>query len=1173
MFAARAQFDPTDSALPGLILQNVLKWVAPGINDPDRKCSDFTFTFDVISPFEDNVIQLLNVSSGVIADLPYNDSTTVCLYDGLQMLLNAPELDQTAINESLTQLGDLYDDVIYQLNNDSELFFEQLRNVTRDLTDAEVEIPEETIDIIEEIYNAFDNGTLYELVQDFLTNNFPQFPFNILSTNNAQEVDFYDLGTMYVHDSNGNLFLETGLTLTPGGTWFLFTTGKPDCESHELSVRALLDSEPGSKIGYVWSFTDSLFSNVVFGIGPANISFCLSPGSFEGFDIPGTFCSFGSDSIFPDAEKGFLTDVTLTDMSSGRVLFQKDNTTFLLESVNATESYEELLELINMCHAVDLAPENQCNIEGGNLLKLSFFEIPFEVRDSIQWTISKIDTDSGNLTHIRSGKGTDGCGVCVECGTYIAELQNCDGTGTGGGFWLFTQDLNVEDLTPLLQTFTYAATQRLEVECPAALPSAPTVAECDYNFVRIDAVFDTDNVPEENLITVVDMEEGQVVKASTEGFTYCLDVSKTYTVNIIDCGGNGICCSNGYGNFALLLQESTLLDSVGSFGYFHSFYITQDILAPLASAFPSISPTIAPTTFEEEFVEVVVTPSQLDIDGVFEVAVFSKTNRERVVVVDVIWNSPFFRWFGKGNTTVIDGIGCTIVTVTLENVIDINQVLVQATLIPIPAYEQNASFAFLNRTARSNVQVPTGDGFIYEIDEPLPDYVCYSPSAAPSADPSVEPTVSPTLSPTLLEESIDIRVFPLQIENTEKENFEVAVLVSNVFTDRIVLIEVAFSANQYSIYSRGSTAISSGASCVIVTVANIQEALQGTQVLNAYILPASFDSNTDNAMDEATGYDFADIVVGSTFSYSIDEPLPNDVCYAPTAAPSASPTPMPTFAQDSVIYRVAPTQIVRTSGTNFEVAIYQESNVPRVLVVDIVGPSPGFNWFGKGVAYTTVGDPCVVLNVTISFPISNTVNAVTLSAYLVSQADYDSNPSNAWSKATANKKVSVTVGSEFLPTQEPLSPAVCFPPTMAPVVAPTSSPTTFAVEFVRIDIAPTQISRTNEDRFDVGISYQLNLERYIVFDILSSNGATWYGGFATIVQDGQDCLIGSATIRVTIPSQTTQLRFQAMAVPVSAYESNPASAWRSRVATDSKTVAAGSSITRSYTEPLQSCQV
>lgn len=574
------------------------------------------------------------------------------------------------------------------------------------------------------------------------------------------------------------------------------------------------------------------------------------------------------------------------------------------------------LLLCSGCFLAD-ALDNECQRNLKAFFHVSFSDIAHSDAEVIYWKLIKVDEDTSTSITLNEGTANDACGLCVDSGSYVFIVQSGNETGLAGG----TCEVFIDGTSQgTCDAFTIATS--FDFTVTVDLTRAPTVSPliCPFNFKQLDVIIELDDKPEEALATLVDMSDGTVIASANGGFSVCIDLIGNYSINLIDCGGDGYCCENGYGNYAFLFDESVLLDTGGKFNFYKGFYLTEEFLSDYLITFPSAEPSLAPssapsatpTTFAFESIEIVVTPTVIGegVSASFQIAAITRLNFDAYIVVEALSND-FKTKYGNGSIFAPDETTCAVVTVQLFQPIPTTEttIKIRALVVPVDAFESDeATSVFLQR--QSDVDTASsGASFVYRVSEPLdPNFACFapptiapssepslapssSPSAAPVADPIPPPTTAPTASFQF--PVVEISLFPSNIP-IGNSTFDVAVFVQQ--NDPGIILVDLLDDSYSPLYGSGHINATNGESCQIITVTTttaVPSSSSGLRLRAALIPLNVWDVNPSFSGQIAS--DQVSTSIG-TLDYPGDftVPLPDFVCYtliSPTSSPTLLPPP------------------------------------------------------------------------------------------------------------------------------------------------------------------------------------------------------------------------------------------------------------------------------------------
>ncbi|KAL7467743.1 hypothetical protein ACHAXS_007980 [Conticribra weissflogii] len=194
--------------------------------------------------------------------------------------------------------------------------------------------------------------------------------------------------------------------------------------------------------------------------------------------------------------------------------------------------------------------------------------------DQSEWSLTRRENDDSIATIASGGslgpKEKHIIEDCVEPGVYTFHVSDSGGNGLGeagtGGYYVIANGLKLG-----VSSFFFH-----DEEMTFELPFNGDEFDGDKDTACADDFFlaiKTDDKPEETRWNVVDNESGNTL---LRGGPYTLPwavytkraclPNGNYTFNVVDSGGDGICCNYGQGFFVLSSDGETIADSNGKYG-------------------------------------------------------------------------------------------------------------------------------------------------------------------------------------------------------------------------------------------------------------------------------------------------------------------------------------------------------------------------------------------------------------------------------------------------------------------------------------------------------------------------------------------------------------------------------------------------------------------------------
>jgi len=115
---------------------------------------------------------------------------------------------------------------------------------------------------------------------------------------------------------------------------------------------------------------------------------------------------------------------------------------------------------------------------------------------------------------------------------------------------------------------------------------------------------------------------------------------------------------------------------------------------------------------------------------------------------------------------------------------------------------------------------------------------------------------------------------------------------------------------------------------------------------------------------------------------------------------------------DRLTFQHTPIKLPADAIGNFPLSIQYTSAMDATLVVDILEPSNGYHWYGKGSAQISSGTDLVPLSIKIYSPIPVGAQLI-LKAWTVDTDTFRADESTAWQKAIVSVTVPVSAGTEL----------------------------------------------------------------------------------------------------------------------------------------------------------------
>jgi hypothetical protein len=197
-----------------------------------------------------------------------------------------------------------------------------------------------------------------------------------------------------------------------------------------------------------------------------------------------------------------------------------------------------------------------------------------KTEDVNSWSLDHITKD-GMTTTIKSsdmhGDSLDtSYRYCVEPGAYTFTISDSSGNGLGsegeGGYYITSDGVTLG----ISSFFFHEEKMSFQLPLEKADDSDKEDAVCSDDFFL---AIQTDDNPNETMWNIIDDDTGKEVLAGgpyslpLAMYTHraCLPDGK-YSFNMVDAGGDGLCCNNGRGFYLLSKDGKTIMNSDGEFG-------------------------------------------------------------------------------------------------------------------------------------------------------------------------------------------------------------------------------------------------------------------------------------------------------------------------------------------------------------------------------------------------------------------------------------------------------------------------------------------------------------------------------------------------------------------------------------------------------------------------------
>lgn len=320
---------------------------------------------------------------------------------------------------------------------------------------------------------------------------------------------------------------------------FSTSTNPPECDNSKIAMHFSLNhsSSEGEKGWYIYESGAS--EPVLVGFGQADLNLCLNDNVhvlvFSKYEDPSSIPYAASYAVKFACADVIVSSGTITvDAANNFVLFD-------LKSLSC-ELDEYPLELL-----LDYGTDP------------SVFQI----------VLSTVDNSQVTSIAIGDGKGAHFCG---QGGTYLAEVYACNETINDAAFQIGV-DGTVQALFP---NFTLSMSYFFELDAREISATPAPMMTCGDGEVEHRLLMDFDTKPEETewmLTHISDSGRNASIIARGNDKTdsmnlLCLGCGETYILSVVDCGGNGMCCENGFGKYMLLNDvENTIIALGGEFAY------------------------------------------------------------------------------------------------------------------------------------------------------------------------------------------------------------------------------------------------------------------------------------------------------------------------------------------------------------------------------------------------------------------------------------------------------------------------------------------------------------------------------------------------------------------------------------------------------------------------------
>ena len=321
------------------------------------------------------------------------------------------------------------------------------------------------------------------------------------------------------------------------------TASFPVCDSGETALRL-----------YV-KFTSGTSNDVEISGGTLGNSSAVFPG---GADIRKEFC-IGSGK--------YKVTVPTSGAASFVVLVSEDSEVVFSDSVIGFNGvYNKEFVYRRIVSSPTVAPTSMEDYDIMNcpnhqrFVRVNASQYDPSVASDVFWDVRALNS----VSSVIRGTGSKGGEACLSCGMYVFDAVNVNGNGLGTGqLGVHLDAIQMWDGTGFSTGHSKAV--YLEVDC-----------SCYSYQTQLKVVINADKKPYETAWSVLKLDGPDAgLVASREGSLgdfECLNPGE-YLFEMYDRGGNGMCCDDGNGQFALFL-DGKFTHYGGKFGYYDKYRFT-----------------------------------------------------------------------------------------------------------------------------------------------------------------------------------------------------------------------------------------------------------------------------------------------------------------------------------------------------------------------------------------------------------------------------------------------------------------------------------------------------------------------------------------------------------------------------------------------------------------------